>query len=152
MKRFTNICVAVASLATVHAGASHAAPTIVGDHYEEYRSFSCPSTSDCRINFSLTPANKYLLVTYISCYLNTSKPVYLVNLGTSASTLAGTSRPYVLKIPTAITVTGNFSYSFGQDLAYLIGPSRYPYIHAQASATSNIMQYSCTITGRLQNL
>jgi hypothetical protein len=152
MKRFTNICVAVASLGTAQVGASHAAPTIVGDHYEEYRAFSCGSTHQCRINFSLTPANKYLLVTYISCYLNTSQPVYIVNLGTSASTVTGTSRPYVLKIPIAITATGNFSYSFGQELAYLIGPSRYPYIHAQVSGTSNVMQYSCTLTGVLKDL
>lgn len=152
MKRFVTICFAVVSLGAGQICTGHAAPTIVGTHYEEQVNFYCSATYECRGNFSLTPANKYLLVTYVSCFLNSSKSVYYVILATSASASSGSLRPYNLRIPSSITAAAGFTYSLGQDLAYLIGPSRYPHIIGQATSTSNLMQLSCTITGVLKSL
>lgn len=152
MNLLTRICIAVVSLGAAHIGSSQAAPTIVGDHYEDQVNFNCGGTYDCRVNFSRTPSNKYLLVTYVSCWLNSTKPVYYIVLSTSATASGGSLRPYNLRIPPAIGAAAGYTYRFGQDLAYLIGPSRYPHIISQATSTSNLMQHSCTITGVLKNL
>jgi hypothetical protein len=152
MSVLARLCIAAVSLGMGSVGSSQAAPTIVGDHYEDQVNFNCGDTYECRVNFTLTPANKYLLVTYVSCFLNSTKPVYYIVLSTSPYASGGSLRPYNLRIPQSISAAAGYTYSFGQDLAYLIGPSRYPHVIANATTTSHLMQYSCTITGVLKNI
>jgi hypothetical protein len=141
---------AVIGLALVGNGAN-ATQLIYGTYYDEYNFNSCTGQSTCIVSYSELSTSSLTMINRLNC--NVASTVLLVSLSLQVSSTPGGTNPVAgrvvpLGLPSPTTVSGTYSYNFGQDLQYLIGQGRYPYVIAITSPAGS-MSISCTIVGTL---
>jgi hypothetical protein len=141
------IFVALTIVIGCQAGAT---PVIYGTYYDESASIGCSNAILCRVNFSQLPADKLLMVNQISCEISSgAAPVPQVNL-LIAATFGGANlqRQYPLSFPPAILSSGSNFTNVQQNIHYLIGQGRFPFVVATASTPVNFSM-TCTLVGDL---
>jgi hypothetical protein len=129
-----------------------ATPVVYGTYYDETVSIGCSNATFCRVNFSQLPADKLLMVNQISCaIISGSAPVAQVNLFIAA-TSGGSNiqRQYPLSFPPSIVASGGNFTNVQQNIHYLIGQGRFPFVAVSASTTTLVsFTVTCTLVGDL---
>ncbi len=150
------ISFAVVTILLVFGGnQASAQPLTYGTYYDEtvagIECASAPATS-CRLNFSQTPSNMLLMVSQISCYISSTRQPYalLLRVATSAGG-SPISRellfPFNPPLVTALSLYAGAVYQ--QNVRYLIGEGRFPYVEVAVGAPNFVATISCTIVGDL---
>ncbi len=144
------MCLAVCAVLVACATSVGAAPSILGDYYEDRAYASCEGSLYCSAFFSATPAGKLLTITNVSCNLLRTQPHGRASLAISNSTTPVANRSIHLPItPTAIvSASGWYINAFTEQVRFLVGPNKYPFIHSTTIYSSG-GTLECTITGTL---
>lgn len=125
------------------------APVVRGTHYEEAIYGSCSGTWYCTLFFSATPANKFLTIRYVSCYLMRQYPLTRLTLGVSQTAGQETGgRTIPLALNQSDNISGWYVSSAGQETSILVGPGRYVYIRSDTISNSG-GTINCHISGEL---
>lgn len=145
------LLIALAGFTLVPAANSSAAPLSYGTYYDETVSApTCVSTSVCSVYFSVTPADKLLMIKKINCTFNTPSAVQVAVLEI-ATTSHGSAlqRVFPLPMPPAQNASGNYYTSLESQPDWLVGQSRFPFILFSTITSSNFMNGTCTLRGEL---
>jgi hypothetical protein len=96
------------ALALITATNVHAASTIYGTYYDDNAAVGCASAAVCRLNFAQIPADKLLMISKITCYVNTvAGPPVELDLRISATSGGGNLARYLnlpFPAPTAASI------------------------------------------------
>ncbi len=138
------------TLALVMGNYANAAPLTYRTYYDETVTNLCNGNA-CRVNFSQLPSDKLTMVSQVSCTMaSTGAPVLQVLLEISAGIGGGavSTRNYALSFPAPALTGSVYSTNVQQNIHYLIGQGRFPYVFVSTSNASFI-NMSCTIVGDL---
>lgn len=127
------------------------AATVTGDYYEERVSATCPDYGGfCRLDFSATPAGKELTLERVGCHLQVSnEPVISASIGV-ATTLGGPpKRVFPLAFPQTLQTTNYRFYNTNEEIKFMIGQGRYPFVLAEYLNAANGSML-CVIIGTLK--
>jgi hypothetical protein len=125
-----------------------------GTYYDEtVAGVECASASavTCRVNFSQTPTNNLVMISQISCYDSSTKQPFALILHVSTTPGGGPiSRELFFPFnPPLISPLSLYAGAIHENVHYLIGQGRYPYIEISFATSSNVATMSCTIVGDL---
>lgn len=149
MRMYLAVCAVLVAWAT----SVGAAPSILGDYYEDRAYANCATSSPyCSAFFSATPAGKLLTITNVSCSLLRTQPHVKASLAISNSMTPDANRSIHLPVTaTAIVdVSGWYVNAFAEQVRFLVGPNKYPFVHSTTMGSSG-GTLECTITGTLTN-
>jgi hypothetical protein len=140
---------AMAALGLVTGSHAHGAALVYGTYYDESKNTGC-SGSECRINYSQTPSDKLLLVRKLGCIVVSGAPLTNVELFVSATEGGSAlSRSFPMSFPAPRLVgTTNYFTNINEDLHFLVGQGRFPFVSVQTNTASNYF-VSCTLIGDL---
>lgn len=140
---------ALAALAAV-PNVAWAAPSIVGNHYEDNNSISCANSSVCRLTFDATPAGKVLIIERVNCHTAYPQPI-LQSVALGISTTPTDSMKRFRWLPVTALTTGSVTdYVADLETKQLVGPVRHPNIVIRSS-TAYYPYLTCSIAGTLIN-
>lgn len=137
-----------AAALTVAAVDVRAAPIVYNDFYEDYSQKSCAGDFSCRVDFSQTPAGKYLTVKRLACYLESDQPLRTIAFGRTRT--PGGLSPSSIPVPFIANTTGNgkLYYMVNQEIEFKMPGQYYMWVTVETSAGA-AKYVSCTITGVL---
>lgn len=151
---FTRIAsaAAVAFAAIVSASAASAAPTIVGNFFQEQVNVGCPNAASCEVLFSEVPAGKTLNVTSIGCVavFNNNATVVATSLnGRKASTNALVQRTVYPKAEQISNINNFRRYQVQAGVDHLLVAGEKARMFFGLSTTVATNSVICTISGKL---
>ena len=139
---------AAVALTFIIAARADATQLIYGSYYEDNGFVSCTSTSSCRLDFAQTSATDLTMITRINCASASTVQLTEFTLYVAATT-GGTpvgNRFLPLELPAPALVNFVYYYNFQQDLQFLVGQGRVPYVNI-LNATGGTTSLRCTIVG-----
>jgi hypothetical protein len=128
---------------------------ISGTWYEDRASGVTSTDETFTLTFAQTPANQFVNITNVSCYLTLFSTQALTGAFLYAEATPGTNtlgRPYNIRgNVTPETISSTKFYSIVQNgIFYKVGPSRFPAIEIDTQTTgAQATNVNCTIVGNL---
>jgi hypothetical protein len=135
------------ALTLVFGSQANAAPLTYGTYYEDtIAALTC--NSSCRVLFSQTPADKLLMVSRITCSINSSNQPGAFQLQIS-TTQGGNpfSRAYDLAPTPRLLSTGVWQTQVNEQVHFLIGQGRFP--NLRIDNITNVFTLYCILVGDL---
>jgi hypothetical protein len=141
--------------AVVMAGSSPAtaAPLIRGPHYNDHQLLGC-NAAECSISFAQVPANRFLIVTGVTCYGLTKNASNIPRLAITAQ--GDLSRQQFL-VPVFVgnRTSGSDTireYVANDDVYYLVPASGFPRVKMSTFAgAGEVVSLNCSIAGLLKD-
>lgn len=134
-----------------------AAATIVtfDGHYQEGKSSGCsaPPATFCRLDFTLVPANKRLVIEQVSCYLRTDQTAAIQRWLVVVSSAAGSSTIISSSLnPIALAATTvSRTFQVNDQVAVLVNSNLKPQVRISLSK-GDITSLNCNITGTMTQI
>jgi hypothetical protein len=156
--RLTQSAAALALLTIGFAAPAHAQNNkqiISGTWYEDRANGGVASTTILTLTFAQTPANQFLNITNVSCFVQVDSGQVISEMTLNAGTTSGPNdlgRPYsILGNITPQTIGSFRSYSIvTNQVFYKFGPGRFPSIEIDTGSTGSFSIIAqCTIVGNL---
>ena len=129
-----------------------------GNYYEDHASVSCEKLYvNCFVNFAQTPSDKFLTLTNVACFTQSTNAPAQFWLSFSSATGSSPARQLFLPIAPAAYVRMTFgsdyvyTLSFNIPVNFRMGISKLPYMNffQLGSTTTTTFNMNCTITGEL---